>query len=132
MKTYRGSEAPLAMACPASVNAPEDEIRIESSNPAATVGTAVHRICEIMVNNGKLPDDWQTITQMYGLDEAQTAEVGSLIYAGQKFWDEYGQAFEHPETEIEIETEGHGIEIGRFKLSGHIDVLVVEDESNDH
>jgi len=73
MRTYRGSEAPLAMLCAGSVNAPEDEILIGSVNPAGTVGTVVHRICERIVRGTFDHHEIDGACNAYGLDAAQTS-----------------------------------------------------------
>ena len=113
-RKYRGSEAPLAMLCAGSVNAPEDEILIDSVNPAGTVGTVVHSLCESFVTYGRFPTDWEGISEAWGMDKGQIKEIGSLAFAVKAFWDANKEAFPNAQTEIELTYD---------VMSGHVDVI---------
>lgn len=125
MRTYRGSSAPIAIACPASVNPDPDETLLDSLNEAATVGTVVHRICEAIVHTGEVPRNWHQIAAVYGITGAKLGEVGSLIYAAKAFWDEYGHAFANPQTELALEQDIPGRDEW-VTLSCHIDIADIQ------
>lgn len=127
-KSFRGSAAPLAMACPASVNAPHDEIQIDSVNPAADLGTAVHEVAALIVKNGCIPDDWQQTCRRYGLDGAQIVEARFLIYAALDFWKTNGTAFKNPQTEYPLYQVVVLPDDYEFSLSCHLDVFSIDDE----
>lgn len=116
MKRYRASEAPLAMVCPASVNGPEDEIRIESSNPAGLIGTAVHAIIERLIDNLVLPEYWDKIAaSIHDFSPNEYQEIKQLAFGAKKFLLEYNM-------EGTIDTE---VELTYEQISGHLDVLVL-------
>lgn len=127
VRTFRGSEAPQAIACPASVHPEPGEVLIDSANVAGTVGTVTHLISEQIVLTGKVPADWKSTARSYGLDEKEITDVGFLVYAAKAFWDEYKHAFVSPQTELALSKE---IPVGasheHVRLTCHIDVADIQ------
>jgi hypothetical protein len=122
--TYRGSSADLAMDCPGSVNAPSSEIAINHSSEAAIQGTVSHRINQLIVETGDIPQNWQEICASYGLTDAQIKDLRFLNYSAKNFWYEFGAAFPNPMTEAVVNAE---IQVGdeTIRLTSHQDVLSV-------
>ncbi|MFA4845645.1 MAG: DUF2800 domain-containing protein [Patescibacteria group bacterium] len=112
--TYRGSAAPLNCACPASAHPEPGEVLIDSLNPAATVGSAVHAVARVMVDENMVPDI-DAILQPFGLTPAQTSEAYPLSFAAWDFWKTSGAAFGGG-----VETE---YELRAGALSAHLDVF---------
>lgn len=131
VRSYRGSSAPTALLCPGSVNIPSDEVQIETANPAATIGTVVHKICEHIVKFGCVPADWQDVCKQYGLDSSETKEVGSLIYAALSYWQENGDAFPNanPETPLAQEITLNSGE--QIRLTTRLDVTAFTDDETE-
>ena len=127
IRTFRGSAAPLNMACPGSAHPEPDEILLDNLNSAATVGTVAHKLAEPIVLTGRVPNNWQEICRSYGLDKAQTQDVQSLMWAAKAFWDAQGAAFPHPKVEARFRRE-MSVPSGKdFWLTAHVDVLDIVD-----
>lgn len=112
-RIYRGSEAPIAMICPASVHPEPGEMVIDSVNDAALVGTATHECCRVMVDTHRIPD-FKEVLKPFNLTQTQFNEVKMLTFAAWNFWEQHFEAF------------GGGVETEkalRFgQLSAHLDV----------
>jgi hypothetical protein len=120
--TFRGSGAPLNMACPASAWPEPDEVLLDTLIPAGMVGTVGHKLAEPIVLTGRIPENWQEVCKAYGLDEAQTQDASSLMWAAKTFWDVHGPAFENPRVEVPV---SYTFENNSkpFRMSTHQDVL---------
>lgn len=80
----RCSALPRILSCPASVEAPE--IPIDTTTPAATIGTAFHEAIADHIAN-KSFDGIEYYAHKYDLAPDQTEELSDLFYNGRKMWD---------------------------------------------
>lgn len=122
---YRCSSLPLLMNCPAAAHPAEGEVLVDSVNPAATMGVAVHDVmaCEIVPRGSVSPDDLEHYTLKHGVDPD---ELGVLVWFGTQVWKKIHQYFRGALIEREMCTpfDHH------FTLTGHKDVGGVDLDSN--
>lgn len=112
----RCSGLPLALLCPGSVR-PEG-LRVDSSHPAAAVGTAAHEGLARLVETGRI--DWGATGELaarHGVDEG---ELRYLLAQGQRLWAEICDGFPQAQAEVELRHEEEDLE-----LTGHADVLAL-------
>lgn len=110
----RASSMPRVMACAAS--ALDNGLRVDETNSAAALGTAVHEVLAGLARNGI---DWATVSstaRRYGIDETELRVLANL---GSQMWAELAPSFPQPFPELALSAH-LGAEV---YLDGHIDLV---------
>lgn len=114
----RCSGLPLAFLCGGSVR--PDELGINETNAAATVGTAAHEGLARLVETGRV--DWTGVPELakrHGVDEV---ELRVLLAQGVKLWAAVKASIPSPRTEVELGASFDGTERA-WTLTGHADII---------
>ena len=90
-------------------------MQIRTTNPAATVGTAVHEVLGEVVEGRAVDAD--VVAAKHGCDPG---EVGMLARFGRKAWDEIKASFPNAMSEVPLQ-----FELPMLLLTGHVDALSV-------
>lgn len=109
----RCSALPLAFRCPAAIR--PAALRLNESNEAADLGTAVHEALESVVETGSL--DWEPIPEIAKRHGVPEDDVRALAATGAKLWPQIAASFGGALTEVEL---GSEIAPG-IMLTGHLD-----------
>ncbi len=111
----RASGMPLALLCAAAVR---PELRVDESNDAAAVGTAVHEALRRLAERGGL--DWEGIGEIAERHGVDVEEVRALCAIATKLWPEVRASFPGAITEADL-----AIELDGALLTGHVDLISV-------
>lgn len=114
-RVIRCSALPRLAQCAASAVRPE--VRIESPDEFARVGTAVHSVLAALVRGEYSP----SVTEAAARDRVADGEVGALAGSGWRCWQSLAEHFREPQVEQELCADIEGI-----RLTGHTDLLSVE------
>ena len=82
--TLHCSELPRVISCPASLNAPEDALKIDETGEYAAVGTAVHELMAALVTGERL--EIAVVAEKHSVDPD---EAGPLYHMGRQLWERY-------------------------------------------
>ena len=116
--SLRASFFSICSKCPGAWSNTEGaQIRLDSDNPQANVGTITHEVCAEIVHDGERPEIAPWLRE-HGHTDIDEDEIGRLTWHAQTFWQEHGHLFLEPETELPLETI-----VGDFRITGHTDVL---------
>ena len=113
----RCSGLPLAFLCGGAVR--PDDLGINETNTAATVGTAAHEGLARLVETGRV--DWDAVPEIakrHGVDEV---ELRVLLAQGAKLWAVVKSSMPAPRAEVELEAVFEGD--NPWRLTGHADIL---------
>jgi hypothetical protein len=124
MIQLRASALPLAIRCPGSVRG---DLRVDETNEAADLGTAVHEALRSLVETGAV--DWDqapALARRYGVDEN---ELRMLVGMAVPLWREVEGSFSEAFTETPLEHEWRLVTGERVFLTGHADVMAVSGDA---
>lgn len=118
--TIRASQMPILDKCLGMLGA---ETKIDSISGAATLGTAVHAVCEHIVQYYDRPE-LLPYAEKYGVDGD---DLGRLTWYALEAWRAFDGLFDQPETEVEMDTtfsaaDADGANV-HVRLTGHADVM---------
>ena len=123
MRRFRCSSLPLLFACGGSQGTERDEdsgpLMVDTAGEPAAMGSCVHDVLAAMVDKGenKLPP-YQPFADSHGVTNLD--ELGMLAWYGLKAWDELGDYFPNPMTEVPLDCWMQDPD--GAKLTGHMDV----------
>jgi hypothetical protein len=113
----RCSSLPLFFTCAPAVLNPDGLQAFETENEPATLGTAVHGLCETAVRTGTY--DIRPFKQRFADEDYKRA--GKLMQNFAHVWAEASKVMKEPLLEQEVI-----VDIGPMVLTGHIDVMYVD------
>ncbi len=125
MKQFRASSMPLAFACPGSQYG-EDEIKIDTANPAADLGLATHAVLRDLVASGsdQLPEDLTEYADRFDLPD--TDELRMLVFFGLRALGEIRAGIKG-EILVEVELASESLDPPAI-LTGHLDAYAPGNE----
>lgn len=116
----RASGLPLALRCAGSVHG---DPRVDETNDAADLGTAVHEALRSLVELGSVNwDSMPALAKRYGVPED---ELRMLTVMGAKLWTEVSSSFPDALTEHPLEHVFQLVSGGPLALTGHADILSI-------
>jgi hypothetical protein len=116
-RTIRCSSLDSLFACPQSVLA-DGAVNIDTAGEAAEIGAAVHTLLATHIATRGLGCDVAGECARRGIADAEE-EVGQLVLAGQRAWDELKQYFPQPKPEQFVSCQV----TDKYTLAGTCDVL---------
>lgn len=116
----RCSSLPLAFRCAGSVR--PASVVVNSSNRAASAGTAVHELVASLPSTNRL--DWEAIPRVSSKHGADPDEVRVLCALALKLWNRVSGSFLGGMTEVELRHDLPGV-----SLIGHADIITVTQRS---
>lgn len=121
--SFRASAMPMAFACPGSVRIEPDEIRIDTANDAASMGTAIHAVMARVVVDGlnDLPD-LQPFADECGVPDESLDEFEMLCRFGMQAWRELKSYFPNPTVEESLALHSPRATGGLAAITGHVDL----------
>src|SRR6185503_1422037 len=99
----RCSSLPLIETCPASTVIVPGEVRVESSNRQADVGSAVHWLLQGSVGR-RAPNDalFDEAATKFGISTEHRDEMAWMFWWGWTAWKKISQYFPSPKTETKL------------------------------